>query len=744
VKETSDHLQISREELLGGLPARRASTLLFAIESRTAQLVSKAKQATALYLTPKAAEEREREFLEAIAAGRDLPIQPTIQDLERYAPHWASLVPDDSGVRAAVARMLGNKYRFADQDVPQLQFALGLNDSAVLQAFRRLYSEPLESIYTPRISISERLRWGWTAISERLESLPPFWIAFALTLPGAAGLVALPIALAGVGFVTGIILLVVFGLINMLTVAALAEAVARSGVTRFGLGFLGQLAGEYLGNAGSVFMTVTLAANNFFVLIIFYIGVAGTLEDATRVPAELWIAALFGVCLFFLSRKSLNATVATTLIIVLINIIVLLTIPFLALPHFQPVNLTLGGLPFVGGGSFEPATWQLVLGILLSTYFSHMLVATYGQVILSRDPGARSWIRGSVTAIFAFMLIACLWLVAVNGAVPAEVLSSTAGTVLSPLAEEVGPVIHLLGSLLIVLSLGLASVQIALGLYYLVQERMPSRSGDSPVSKLTERSRFLLSMGPVVGVFLLAEWVAITGLGTFTGLLGVLSALALPLLGGTFPVLLLAATRRKGDFVPEVVSRLLGNPFILAVVFLFFLISIFIHGLFLFESPLTRILTLVIGSVVLAITIVMLRRGALERRVVVALVEDQHLSGQDTFHITDSGRPATATIQFHYSDRMQQFQAGRGEVQNFSQLRHVTIRLPAPSANQLKVWVHRITPEGLSEGVPAQLGICSGKAKKTMNLNNSAGMTTLPLDGEGRLEVEISFPGEGE
>ena len=35
----------SREELLGGLPARRASTSLFAIESRTARLVARARHA---------------------------------------------------------------------------------------------------------------------------------------------------------------------------------------------------------------------------------------------------------------------------------------------------------------------------------------------------------------------------------------------------------------------------------------------------------------------------------------------------------------------------------------------------------------------------------------------------------------------------------------------------------------------------------------------------------------------------
>ena len=100
---------LSRDDLLGGLPARRASTLLFAIESRTAQLVARSRTAMATYLTERTAQEHERAFLDALAEGRDLPIQPTIQDLERYAPEWASLAPADAGVRSALSRLLGEK-----------------------------------------------------------------------------------------------------------------------------------------------------------------------------------------------------------------------------------------------------------------------------------------------------------------------------------------------------------------------------------------------------------------------------------------------------------------------------------------------------------------------------------------------------------------------------------------------------------------------------------------------------------
>ena len=119
---------LSREELLGGMNARRASTLLFVIEGRTAQLVSRSRTAMQPFLTEKAFEDRERAFLNALAVGRDLPIQPSIQDLEHYASEWATLVPGDPGVRAAITRLMSDKYLFTFTDVHRLKRRLGLDD----------------------------------------------------------------------------------------------------------------------------------------------------------------------------------------------------------------------------------------------------------------------------------------------------------------------------------------------------------------------------------------------------------------------------------------------------------------------------------------------------------------------------------------------------------------------------------------------------------------------------------------
>ncbi len=89
-------------------------------------------------------------------------------------------------------------------------------------------------------------------MSRRLETLPPFWLAYTLTLTETVGggVLALPIAFAGFGPVGATVLLLVFGLLNMLTVAALVESITRDGRMRYGNAFFGRLIGDYLGRPG--------------------------------------------------------------------------------------------------------------------------------------------------------------------------------------------------------------------------------------------------------------------------------------------------------------------------------------------------------------------------------------------------------------------------------------------------------------------------------------------------------------
>jgi amino acid permease len=485
----------SREDVLAGLPTKRANALLFLIESRTAHLVAGSRQAMDRFLTEAGAQERELAFLEAYALGRDPPLRPTIQDIERHSSAWAPLVVDNARVRAALAHRLGEKYRFTQEAVPGIRAVLGLDDVDVARAHERLYGEPLERIYAPRVRFADRIRRAWTRLSNRLERLPPFWTAYSLTLTETVGatILALPIALAAVGPLPGLLILAVLGVVNILTVSFMAEAISRSGTIRYGTAFIGRIVGDFLGHGGSVVLTVALFLMCLLVLPVYYIGVAVTLEEATRVPAPVWVALLFVLGLYYLRRQSLTATIASALIVGAVNIGLVIALSLLALSHARLDNLRYMNLPVLGGRPFDSGIVGLVFGVVLAAYFGHISVAICGRVVLHRDPSARSLVRGCAAAQGTAVLIYCLFVLAVNGAVAPPALANEAGTALSPLARQVGSVVLILGSAFVILGMGMGSVTFALALFGLVRERLPLAR---PVHVVLPRRRARLLFEP--------------------------------------------------------------------------------------------------------------------------------------------------------------------------------------------------------------------------------------------------------
>ena len=726
-----------REQLLRGeiAPIRRADTLLFAIENRSAYLSAESKKNTALYRTAKEAQQSEQAFVEAMASGRTL-LQPKIQDIERYAPNWLPILGEaDVRLRAALAHALGKKYRLVFSAIPGIRAALGLDDGVVQQTYRRLYKNDLASIYAPKATLAGRLRWLFARLARALEAMPPFWVAFVLTLPVGPGLLALPIAVAGIGALPGVVLLLLFGFINMITVASLAETVARSGTTRLGTGYLGQLVAEYLGNAGSVLLTVILAVNNFLVLIAFYIGVSGTLEGAIHLPAELWILVLFAVGVYFLSRKSLNTTVASTVFINFINVALLVAIPLFALPYIRAANLTYMRVPFLSGERFDPAFLQLVFGVMLSNYFSHLMVANYGRVIIRRDASARSWIWGCIAAIALTMLISCVWVLTFNGSLPHLSLSGETGTAVAALARQVGPAVNWLGVVFVILSLGMACIHISLGLMFLVEERLPLRS-QKPLAK---RLRFAAAISPVLGVFLISEWLAFNNRGSFAGLLSLVGVIALPLLGGIFPVLLLNATRRKGDFVPGVVLRFLGSPILMGVIYILFLGSIFVYGIFVWDGLGERIVSILLGLTILIVSVAMLRGKFLGSRIVLELREDLSPAGTSLFSVTARGKALETEVLLTYRNQDRRIRSATAEIADFNQLHSLHFELHELDVAEMKVWVHRITPEWISVAVPAELELRCGDAETHVSLKNKEDQVLFPLAGKV-CTLEIILP----
>lgn len=473
---TDDEL-FTPDEVLGGFAAKRARLLLFQIESRTAYLKVQSQRVVSSYLTEEAAEQQDLAFFEAFAEGRELPVRPTIRDLECYAPQWQSQVPPNLSLQAALAHLLGQKYRFAQRDIPHIRQALALDSERVQQSFERQYRQPLDTIYSRQPGLPNWLRWRWNKLSGWIENLPPFWAVYSLIFAEMVGasILALPIALAGVGPLAGVVVLVVMGVFNVLTIAAMAEAVTRNGSMRYQGSYLGRLVQDYLGRPGSMLLTAILFLDCSLLLLVYYLGISLTLAEATPVPVGVWAGIIFLLGIYFVRRKTLGATVTSALVIGAINLGLILTLSILALGHLRVQHLSYVHIPFLNGNPFEPVLLGLIFGIVLSAYAGHLSVSSCARSILQRDPGGRSLLWGAIAAELSAMLLYILWVLAVNGAIAPQALAGLSGTVVTPLAQLLGPVAILCGTILAILAMGMGSIFISLALFFMVQEWIPGR-----------------------------------------------------------------------------------------------------------------------------------------------------------------------------------------------------------------------------------------------------------------------------
>jgi amino acid permease len=792
----------------------------------------------------------------------------------------------------------------------------------------------------------------------------------------------LPIALAGVGPLPGILLMVVLGLVNVVTVIAAAEAAARSGTVRYGSGFMGRMVREYLGNFASLVLIVAVALLCFLTLPVLYIGFGSAMAGFTGLPEPVWVVGLFVACLYLLRRESLDATVGSALVVGAVNIAIILLLSALAFTQLNPANLLYFNVPFANGQSFEPSLWGLIFGVILLAFFGHMSVNNCAQVVLRRDASARSLIGGSAAAQVVVIALYGIWCLAVAGAVPPATLQAETGTVLAPLASSVGPIAVLLSSIFVILALAIGSLHSALGLFNLVRERLPARTSlsvrlplrdgrlvltprrsirdlfradpqtsrlavtylglDSPRSQdapcprlrldlalgdqvhclettlegaswdesalagllpdlqrdgirlslevveaapaslylgvassmairyegrresagfdlaalletadaerhlwswlsrqpqpvnlaeiaagarideatapvlvqalirrrlvsedlaggqLRYRARFATRRGhrlpepllreevppplnerkhpgaeealaqparwaglgaggryglcalPTVVAFLLTEYLILSGTASFAGAFSLIGVLLASLLGGFFPVLLLVASRRKGDVVPGVAPRLIGHPLILAGIYLLYLAGLLMHGVIIWQEPLQRAAALGVALLGLAMPIVVMRGGAFRRRVVVELYAGLDGKRPATFAVSVGGRPRPAEVQLRYDKTDRRCRAASGEIPDFAALRAAGVRWPPgpeggpvdlpPDARDVKIWAHALALDGGDQVLPAVAEFRSGNVVTPYDLGALGGQVVLPLAG-APFEVQLAFQG---
>ena len=120
--------------------------------------------------------------------------------------------------------------------------------------------------------------------------------------------------------------------------------------------------------------------------------------------------------------------------------------------------------------------------------------------------------------------------------------------------------------------------------------------------------------------------------------------------------------------------------------------------------------------------------------------------------VTDTGRAATqAQVELGYVEGERIFQAASGAFPDFPELCFAKFSIPGTRAQELKVWLHRVTPEGQSEYVPALVKVFFGQEIQEFHVDGAGNQCVLPLRdivkkknkgdaGEpGRLEVEVQL-----
>jgi hypothetical protein len=423
--------------------------------------------------------------------------------------------------------------------------------------------------------------------------------------------------------------------------------------------------------------------------------------------------------------------VASALVIGIINILIILILCLITVPQIQAANLGYVGPLLAGGEASNLGILQLIFGVVLYSYSGYTSAANAAKVVLRRDPGGNSLIWGNIMAMATAIALYSLWVIAVNGAVPPSDLINETGTALSPLAIRIGGIVPILGIIYVVLAMGIGMIHTSYGLYYQVREMLPSNIKKTP--------QFLIGMAPLLLIFCVVEWMLFTGRESFSQLFGVPGTVLLPLIGGIFPMLMLVAARRKGEYIPKLVFGFLESPLVLTIVYLIFLGSVFIYGIFIWEEPIQRLMAIAVGVITLVFTYIVIRQGAFHSRAVLELrVDDSDNREHATLNVIDKGKLVATEIRLVYKNREEILRGKEIDLPNFRQLQKIIMNFPPVSSKEVKIWLHCITLEGNSKALYAFIKMKSGKTDEAIQPDTNTGQVIKPLP-LGITELEINL-----
>ena len=205
-------------------------------------------------------------------------------------------------------------------------------------------------------------------------------------------------------------------------------------------------------------------------------------------------------------------------------------------------------------------------------------------------------------------------------------------------------------------------------------------------------------------------------------------------------MLMLVAARRKGEYIPKLVFGFLESPLVLTIVYLIFLGSVFIYGIFIWEEPIQRLMAIIVGGITLVFTYILIRQGAFNSRVVIELrvdASDNHEHA--TLTMIDKGKPLSCTFQLVYANAERSISGSQVEIPSYKEVKNILVEFPPLSSREVKVWVHRVTQEGNSEPISASVKIISDRDDEAVKLDVNNGQLIRSLTPRtNRLEIILA------
>lgn len=760
MKPSTDASSVSNQGLLdslntlkGGRSAagtqRRARFALHLIESRAATVARGRHHQLAPLLTEATHRKQTDDFFDAISQDAQDTTSVGIRDLEMSTEAWRPLVPRNPSIRANIVALLAEKHTFAKRNIPGIREAFGMESAEFESAFESITGRAVASAYATHQSPIERIRWTWTATGIRVERLPPFWTAFALTLTETvgAGALALPIAFATIGPLAGVALLLILGLVNLITVACLAEASARNGSIRYGSAFIGRLVEDFLGKPASIAARCAMFALCCFFLVAYYTGFAATLDAMTGVPAPAWVCVITAVGVYLVLRKNLTGTLTSALLIGFINISILIALSVLALSASSTERLLYIEPGLLQLTEIDASHLQLVFGVVLVAYFGHLSVSNCAQSVLRRDPSGHSLKRGTVAAMLTAIAIYCLWSFSIGGAVDADRLAQESGTVLIPLAEAIGPEVFLLGGVFVVLGLGMSSVHFGLGIFNVSREFFETRVQGASADKLLlgMHRGTLVSLLPIALVFLYVQWTFFTQQSSFTTPLKLLGALLTPILAGVFPALLLVSSRRQGlTAAGATVPRPFGSAPALFIIMALSFAGLLAHGLIIWNSAALTVSALTVAAGLLVLVVDTIRRGAFVPSVCLEVRYFQENGDVARVMAAYRGRTVSPALEIRRRDGTTETLAASGLVSRFSEVTDMSLRLPRRIGANVNVFAYSVTADNETSPLDGQITFEPDDLHyETVQLSEVTGTTRTqapPPHWRARLQLHTAEP----